>query len=725
MASGLKYQLAVRDHFNQDVVVKIYQDGYTGVTHQLNAAADSPIVINWKGEAEKIRQAIIGSELRLTLMEGKYSPIIDDVLLAKDREYLVTVETTDTTTMVVNNRWFGFIVPDQIEYNFNYEPDVIRIRAIDPLIATKGLFMKPLNPVFVYGLTPLRKFFNTWWLSGIGFSDIIGSWWDVEMLSDISLTPEYYTNILDSAGVYLESMHDDEGKLITFHEAMERICYSMHMRCFMDNGKIYLVDVINYYSSAASFLGIKEITFKDNVFANPNSDIILLGNTEEISRQVAVNETKAKFPYKTLTGLVRNGNLLQWTPHPIHGGFVPDHWQMNDVLLGSNFWDRRVGSGRVESPYSYFVQNTNEIGGATVAERLRIRASVKAFKKYTIDITYRLQSMTIFYDFAINNVSNLWARHAVLAYNRQNPVRSLVLHRVDSELKWRFVDLSYMSASMGAGIFPSSQNFRGPFEEVAFGTDWQKQTIELPPIKPWEATGEDDFYLFVEIMPFWAYVIKRTDDIAGTVDSPSSGGTAKTPADAQWNPPFYIKDVKITESVDSGSQVVYLTRNNNQTSTGDEMEVLINTSRKPEAAGTLYSMIEWEHVGITYPPYQPLQSLFRFTESYQWNMNTPEINAISQLWINAQPQTTVKLEGRVKVFRFSNRMSLQRFYDSSKPFTNIYLKFFTNNAAEWDLKSNEVQFTVHSLDIVKKLATPFVDVPDNLHDKIEDYDTSS
>ena len=723
MAAAIKYQFGVTDHFGQQVSVKIWEDGYVGAIFNLQPAGESPIVINWKGETDQLRQPIIGSELRLALMERKDIPIIDDVLMASDRQYLVTVETYDPSEGAISNRWCGFIVPDQIEYNFNYQPDIIRIRAIDPLIALKGLQMKRLVPIFDYGLQPLRKFFNTWWIggAGIGFADVIGSWWDIEMLSDLSLTPEYQTDILDSVGVLMETMHDEDGKLITYYEAMERICNALNMRCHMDNGKIMLVDLINYNSAAANFLGTKQITYKEHPSTNVNTDIVLLGNSEDITRQVALKETKARFPYKSLVGLVRNGNLLQWSPHPIHGGNVPDHWQMNSVLLGSNYWDRRVGSGRVESPYSYFMQNV-DIDSMSGFEKMTVKANAKVRQKYTIEYTYRMHSTDRLVGGEWYEIIQSWMSSIIVAYNVQNPAKSLVLNYFAGDLRWGFFNATVWP-SFEDGLFPNVSS-RGPLIEIESSVDWVTKSIELPPIMPWSPTGEDDFVIYFSINPFWSATEKKSD-IVGAMGVDAGGDMPDPFTDVDWYPPYYIREVKITQNVDARSQVVYVSRNNKQTSKGDEIDVLLNTSLRPEAAGTLYSMIPWEHVSEIHPPYQPLQSLFRFTESWQWNVNIPEMNAISQLWLSAHSQSILSLEGRVKVFRFSNRMRLQRFYDAGKPFTEIYNSYFTNNAAEWDLKSNEIKFTVHSIKIEKEYASMFVDEPNTTYDKLEIYDSQS
>ena len=702
MAAAIKYQLSFRDHFNQRVVLEIYAKDWTGGITSL-VGAKNPLTLEWKGDESNITQTMIPSELSVSIVASKTSLVMSDLLTAKDSEYFCRLRVLDTDGLTILYLWQGFIISDQIKHSFNYNEDIISFKFVDCLTISKSITISPEPPYFGLGLNTIEALIQSFW-DKTGW----GEEWatlDVEEVTNLSLSRDYNTGIKGAFKLYSETFQDSEGRMGNYWDAFERIFSGFNLRAFYDNGKLHLVDLLAM-PLISTILPEKKITYKAHASTDELTDIVLLGNSELVNKTKIVNETKCVFKYDNIIGMLPNGLFRYWTP--VTGGYVPRDWQLNSTIMASDYYNRRVGTGRAEAPYAFRMESD---------DRIASRMDALYGNKYKVDIETRFQGIEYYISGVKQRVLEVVLYTEIIAFNKQNPAKSFALRPIynafDVPPRWYPTNLSGTSFESGdydfGALVPTYQYYARaePHEDI------QTVSIDLPSI-PQFAPGEDEFDLWVCLRRGFGYS-KVADDTDPLPDDPAE------PDDYNVYLRAFHSKVLVTRITDASGEVVYLTRDSDSNTKGETKEIGINTSTRDEAAGSLYSAIPFTDGIFIHYANEPLKILSRAGEPLLQGIKLVEMIAASEMWLKSVPQNIIDVEGRTRLFRFAYQLDMDRFYDSSKPFTDIYYNAqFVPQVAKYSFKTNQVQMTMISVDISRR-GLDWDNEPTSTRDFIEFY----
>lgn len=712
MASGLKYQMSFINDFDRTVNLKIYETDFVGDVTELTPG-ESPITISWKGDDADIFQTMIPSEAKVNAVVEKGSGIVDDLLNMKDRQFLGLIEVPNPNIPgVYEYRWYGFLIPDNIKTNFSYLEDVLTFSIIDPITAWKGVRMFEYSSnAYQHGIHELREYL----LGGNNvlepFLDVIALFTTVNITSNISLTPDYLTDVMEDIGMFAESFNSDDGRPVTYYDGIERVCKSLFMRVYFDNATFYFIDILNF---AEESFPEQTITYNQHPSTNLNNDALLLGDTEVITMIPAVNEAKCKFAFEKFNGLLINGLFNSWDDL---GGdnYIIENWYPNPYLSGlADFFERRSGSGRAESPFGFLIKSTLE----AISTKSLYTLKMKTSSSLTIGVQVDFETLkTISGDaYRLDKIS---LRVGVVAFNNNFPNNSMGLRRDYNEnLVWDKVamydtefrtderwDYDYVSIGNTYPVVNPIQDV-----EIKVSTAVQDVNIELPPALSY-LTDDDDFTIHLAIFGVYGHYVPE-NGWSGSIDDVVYEDLEAILSSAILN------ENEENETYDG--EVTYVSRNNLITTKSKEREIEINTSVYNGISGALLSLISYDIGSDTFDPGY-LEKVFRYGETNQMNCSLTDINAISTLWISSNPQYMIDMEVRSRLMSFRHRLNMSRLYDETKPFTDIYQEKFMTTKMDMDLKTNQHKITAVSMKVEKKPFNVGVSEPTDVYDLLEYY----
>jgi len=239
MAYNLKYYAQFYNYADRQVVINIYQDGYSGSSTQLYAVKDS-LKLNYKNEDDDIYCPIRYLECEFGLY-SKTDGQLYNIAACAEKEYLVVISVAGTTI------FSGYIIP--FEYSESYEPADVNysatFRAIDGLRYLKYQYPSTSG---IWGTTAYDTGINTELLLNyiesaihaisLNYNPCINIYC---RLFDVNHTVADNRNLFDQTYVSKHFLYDDKKELISYYDILYKILKSFQCIIYQFQGNYYIV----------------------------------------------------------------------------------------------------------------------------------------------------------------------------------------------------------------------------------------------------------------------------------------------------------------------------------------------------------------------------------------------------------------------------------------------------------------------------------------------------
>lgn len=239
MAYNLKYYAQFYNYANSQVVINIYQDGYSGSSTQLYAVKDS-LKLNYKNEDDDIYCPIRYLECEFGLY-SKTDGQLYNIAACAEKEYLVVISVAGTKV------FSGYIVP--FEYSESYEPADVNysatFKAIDGLRYLKYQYPSTSG---IWGTTTYDTGINTELLLNyiesaihaisLNYNPYINIYC---RLFDINHTVANDRNLFDQTYISKHFLYDDKKELISYYDILYKILKSFQCIIYQFKGSYYIV----------------------------------------------------------------------------------------------------------------------------------------------------------------------------------------------------------------------------------------------------------------------------------------------------------------------------------------------------------------------------------------------------------------------------------------------------------------------------------------------------
>lgn len=700
MAVTEKYHIRFIDTYGQVCKVRIFTQDHFAPIYYLTGS-EEPVKITWKGDDELIGQSTITSEAVISIVEDKTSGAADDFCSMKEGQYAVIIEQWNADETTRNYVWLGQLIPDYLLTSISNVHAKISLKAICPLSLMKGkMYTSPFNKYYT-GVWDLGHFILPYYgFNDGGFSSLMIPYMGQRVITNISLTPDYQTDLMIDIGAYAESFYNSDGKPKSMFENVEQISQAFFLRAFFDNGYLQLLDPLVYPNHSTTPVTV--VSYKAHNDYNADTDALLLGNEESIKMLPSYGECKTSFSYKKPTGLLINGLMNNWTDIPLGGGVRLTDWTPNDALLLSpTYGSRRVGNGRAESPYGIKLIKVDEATSAKMQFEVRTGDVIKLETKVKLlSPSKGLDAGTSVWHDLIGQLVNF----EIVALNLLYPSQSWYLDwNMSAERNyWEEINLEftrfythnewdYGVSFVGAGINVS----------LDMTSVIQQVSAEAPAIAAINEGDDVPYRIFVKLKTPYPDAIGSPT----ITDNPSE---------------FYSLIATINGERGVSSEVSYLTRKNNSTIKQISREIELQTTDNISIAGSLLAQTSYNIGGDTFAP-NYIKSLYRYGMPNQYNLRLTEINSVSNMWINDPNNYKIDMRLKSKLIPFRTAFNMSRLVDSSRPSTSKFSDLFIPNAMTWEMKKNQYRVTAVC---TKKAIKPWMvgaDVPTELQDLLEHY----
>lgn len=674
-----KYHISYKDAFNREVEVFLIQEAVVITPIEL-VGDENPVTITHAGEDGDIFQTMISSKatIRIILPESG-SELFEDIATMDENTFGVVI--TVKNGLITEYIWNGWLVPDEQVKTFSYYSQNIVLTAIDAISRLKGQKLLNADETYITGVQSLkylaqRCFDDVYTPENtlIGYTFVIKS----KMVLNTNSTT-VFPDILEQLAVSAEAFNDDMGRPISAFDVISKIANSLFMRCFYENGNIYFVDILDFCKDPTT--PQLPVFYKEFPGVDPEADIILIENTENIDTTRTYRESRVRFAYNAMVGLLKDGFLNNW--ENFGGGKRLVDWVYNDLLLSQpDVYDRRVGTGRQESPFGILlkwgdpVDGPEMIGGSTGSSvsggsTLSLDVKLEAINQGLIPLQNTAYDIDIPITFLLS----------VLIYNPLDPVNSLALTRVDSAdgtsyTAWKFRDLT--GSDFASGSFDFNDFEVGKSILLDRTSNVQTATIELP-IVPESVSGQ----AFVAVT-----AITHNDNLA------TVGYEAH---DTIIYEVLLTQKPKNTEKKTTKGEITYLSRKIRTSQEFLLRDIELHTSANFTVAGSLSSAIPYELFGYTIPP-GPIGNISFEGYPGLLGFGVPLIAycAFAQMWLN-YPQYKVECEIRGRDNEFYKGIDFSCFNDLTRPSTAIYNNIFVQTSSQYELKAATRKITAISM----------------------------
>lgn len=721
MASGLKYQGTIKNAFNADVIIKIYEDGYSGLVTPI-VFGQNPAITNYNGNEDGVFDPSILSQTEIEVLTSKSQSFMIDMYNMVENEYLLDILVTPPVIGEPSFRWFGYLVPDQYQTSFSYMDEVVKVKAVCPLTVLKGIRMQSIGyGVPLYGVASFRELIN-YAIDRLGCNDLLPSLgFSIETLTNLSLTPDYQSNTLEDMGIDVAGLLDDTGRGITLLEMIEYMCSSMFCQAVFDNGKLYITDMLLKFDGNYNF-NSHLVNYQSNVSFSANLHHRLMGNTEVVTSLPSMRETKAVFNYDGIVGVNRDGNMLNWVEFSPTAHLLLNWTESPWLMSLPDYLERRRGNGRAEDPYRIRLKGDNDMNSyweciATRSRYLMKKDALTLNLKFRA-ITKRDEGRGFGSDRDKFNVGFIKA--SIIAYNEDKPSRSLFLYiPPDTDLRseqrrWYYIDLSgtnfetlggvpgnwdfSVAPNDGGGIvtptftLPSANIFCWiPIELDNLGGFDTSVNYELPPIEPCYVLPEagvpyENFRIFTLIGGGCSmYVYHDTED-----DPPS-------PAEISRWEIYPVETIKcdyevIDETRGYNKEVAYVTRDGEQSIKTAERSVYFQPTTNKGVKGSIQALRDYSILGIDYTP-NFINRIYRYEDPENMNGGLTLINAMSLARVVSNSQVKIEFDSIKALPSFVNRLNFIPFYDPLIQWTYIYNRIYSATRMSINYKTNEINAT--------------------------------
>lgn len=708
MPAFSKYTLSFVDAFGRDVLVALWSGEFVLTPKALMADAD-PVKISFLGEEDDVFQSVITTKAEVRIVLGE-----DDLDIFEDLSSM-TEETFGMTISIGDNyEWHGWVIPDEQEKKFSYSAQTITIRAIDPLSKIKGRKLLNDDKTYIHGEHTLKYYIEKCMDPLFGTDNTNGSY-EFFIASTLRLsydTVTVFPDILEQLTVFAEVFNDDMGRPINAYDVIKIIAEALCMRCFYENRKLYFVDVKTFTNNWE--IGAIPLIYKTEGF----EDNILLKNSENITTTRTFRESRVRFEYNGIVGLLEDGYLLNWTASG--SGHVLTNWEYHPDLIaqGAAYYEhRRVGTGRQESPYGINLQNRYAYPApgfpAQSYDRIAGKTTSNVSSFETLKISVKLEILNPMLIPHINGSAteyNFYTPVYVFIYNDGDPTKSYYIseRQEDGFMQWNLVDLtgtSFASGSLDWTIFDFLLGSGLPAGFILSPErNYDKQTIDkdLAPI-PESLSG--DVFVVISPLRVWNQHFggQRLADPASTHINVFEVLVSKAPR-------------KLEKKATKG-EITYLTRDIVTSKEYYERNISLNTTVNSGVAGSLNTTISYTRTSDSVVvPAGIVTGIESSPTSGRFSLR--EYNAIIQMNYNFT-QYKIDLEAKSRNLQFNKFIGMSVFYDPERPSTEIYEEPFIQTKHEYDVKRGERKLTIISMKDNPR--TISLDTLDETNDLLENY----
>jgi len=315
MAYGLRYTLTQKLRNETSLIVKIYEDSYTG---SIKEYTPTKISLAPNSNEEDPIGCIIASQLNVSFIvstEDDYANF-PDLLNANDRKYYVELVNVAETT---NIKWKGFLFNDYINIGYSTGIQEANFVCIDALSYLKYSTYSPLEGN-INETTNLITVMNTI-LNSIGFPN--------------------YTYLYSCCSYFAEGMldrgssTDNEPFVQTFqyrrdfvgldyYTILENIIKSFGCRLFQYQGDWWIMSIneiagtTNYYTkyllgSVVYLTGSGTITTGIDILPYSNGAVHFISNSQNKIIRKGFSRVRVKSPYTYAKNYINDGDFKQYT----------------------------------------------------------------------------------------------------------------------------------------------------------------------------------------------------------------------------------------------------------------------------------------------------------------------------------------------------------------------------------------------------------------------------
>lgn len=606
-----------KDFNGADVTVSIEYKSILGepvINYTFLPATASPVTITYYTKDENdVFSPILYSECALNIMlndDDSSKQLLNTLNTALDGDYVLKVNIINGAS---EDTWYGSITTDQITKSVSYTGP-ISIKAICPLTYAKNQRLSRTDGTKFIGKHTLQEYIEAIITNALAdYGTVPNIDFSISLVHDLILcnhtlyTPSlpypdhtYFPDLFHQLSVEAYLFNDKDGRPMTAHDVLETICAALAIRLQFKNGVF-------------DFRELLQIPFSGHYNVAPHGGLdteevndIMLGNSERISKIRMFREAYVDCDYGFAYGLVRNGQLNDWT------GGLPDSVDLKIMNTGA-ISSRKKGNGRSENPYGYLlksfynldagVEEFNNAGYDMMAFRTDDR-DITPGKRIEIEVKAYIEDEVTYVQVPTEPKSNDIAALTYMIcdtfiYNIDDPVHSYRLMYANDAPVWELIDLS-SNTVFATGHYDFTINDRG---------------AASAPVSPTPGTNENwnaFYFKFGYPIQFKAQGFTKQ---TGTITLPVAPctGTLYIALSSIINPikfslsppppPDYMATVITSCTVNTGSdrklnqeitgESVYLSRNLQSVKIKSERTIDMNTTADGTVSGSLYTDIAY------------------------------------------------------------------------------------------------------------------------------------
>lgn len=329
-----KYIAEYQDIDNILTKIEIKVKGYSGTTTTL-LPTQNPCTITYEVDDEDAHFA------EMLVGKATFEFIADNPNLMED---LYNFKFGDIVVLVTKSNGFryeGALLIDEFTTSFSYVGNVVKVSAIDALGCLDFVNVKKSNGAQFYGNTLIDTMINQV-LSNINSKVYFSNTLSYSLTTQLQYGGGFEPNIF-KLGYLDASVFKSQSLPISGKEMFKIINRSYRVRAYVNNnGNIQFIDVIN------SFYAVKNVGFKGE------QDSFLLDNSEVVQRRKLYRDSRVRFESREKTGLIPNGDLLEWSAQNI-----PTYGVINDDLNArTDKYTRKLGDGNEFNKFRFLLYQT-------------------------------------------------------------------------------------------------------------------------------------------------------------------------------------------------------------------------------------------------------------------------------------------------------------------------------------------------------------------------------
>lgn len=684
-----KYIMNFKDRFDRNVRVAIMTRDLVLTPTELTAA-ENPVTIVTNCDDDDVFSSMVTSKatLRFTLPEDDIE-LFEDIANMTEDTFGVVVSITNGAT--IEYFWAGFMIPDEQHRTFSYHNQVVELTAICPLSKLKGVKFILSNGSFIHGEHTLAEILDWCFFQVFDGSPLGGVDYVFFVRSKLVLsrdTSTVFPEVFDMLSTYTEAFNDDMGRPVSGYNVVKAIVDALFMKCYAEGYQITFTDIDDFVRSNS--LPQIHISYKEHGSFNPSTMLMLLGNSENITTTRVYRESRARFEYRGVIGLLQDGFMLNWIPAGT--GFKLANWDYSpDFVAQPDVYSRRIGSGRQEDPYGielrYRYDNTIPVTAPIPisADLIGGRMDSKVASKDVLKLSLKYKILNKDKIGLVNGETPyFFQQNYVYVYNESNPASSYRLNSVSGNQEWNVVDLTGSAFSSGhvdwAYITSSIDASAGIIPQL---TD-DKQTVDMDlPELPESVYGS----VFIICGPIVS--IKQVIPLYYL-----------SPQEASHIVIYEVllsKAPKKVEKETTKGEITYVTRNLKSSQENVERTMLLNTTANDSVSGAIYSPIGYTRTsdGVVVPP-GPVPYISKTGNVWITDSKLTTYCALARMWYN-YAQYKIECEAIGRSLPLYSQIKYDAFVDMSRPSTLIYNAVCMPNRIEYEIKASKFKLVTTTM----------------------------